>query len=124
METLTLPNGETVTPEDVFLYGGYPNRFVPAGEGDDAAFYLSPLYWGGGEMDVPFRSREALVDQWGETGRATGPLSDDEWAAWLTEARGNDHFDDEELDAIARELGLDRAAKNQGPLSRLLSLFR
>ncbi|WP_121822907.1 hypothetical protein [Halostella salina] len=118
METLELPTGETVTPEDVFLFGGYPYRFRPGD--DDAAFYLSPLYWGGGEMDIPFDDRDQLVDQWGEDGRAEGPLSESEWADWLVEARAQEQFDADELDAIAREVGVDRG----GPIRRLLRRFR
>ena len=107
--TLELPNGESVTPEDVFLYNGYPYR-VQFPDGDASAdedaryeFELSPLYWGGGEMDVPFRDREALVEQWDSESR--GILTDHEWKQWLREARHDDRFDDEELDALARELG-------------------
>ena len=110
--TLTLPNGETVTPDDVFLYNDYPYRVefpdgddTPGdgrGESVDAEFYLSPLYWGGGEMDVPFREREALVEQWGE--ESGGLLGEDEWERWLNEARADERFDDEELDALRREL--------------------
>ncbi|WP_137286473.1 hypothetical protein [Halorussus salinisoli] len=114
--TLELPNGETVTPDDVFLYNGYPYRIefpndeASAGEdgeasADDTAeyeFWLSPLYWGGGEMDIPFRGREALVEQWGPESR--GALTAEEWEQWLREARHDDRFDDEELDALAREL--------------------
>ena len=118
MEMLELPNGETVTPEDVFLFGGYPYRFVPGD--DDAAFYLSPLYWGGGEMDIPFDGRDQLVDQWGEAGRAEGPLSESEWEDWLIEARRREQFDEAELDAVAREVGVDRG----GLLARLLGRFR
>ncbi|WP_135854933.1 hypothetical protein [Halorussus salinus] len=110
--TLTLPNGDTVTPDDVFLYNDYPYRVAfpdddPTGPdeesgGDAAEFHLSPLYWGGGEMDVPFREREALVEQWGEG--SEGLLTEDEWEQWLDEARTDERFDDEELDALRREL--------------------
>jgi hypothetical protein len=117
MATLELPNGETVTPEDVFLYEGYPYRFRPAGEEETAAFYLSPLYWGGGEMDIPFSDRGVLRAQWGEESR--GLLDEAEWAAWLDEARVDDRFDDAELDAVARELGLE----SPGLLDRLGRLF-
>lgn len=115
METLELPTGETVTPEDVFLFGGYPYRFVP---GEGAGFVLSPLYWGGGDMDVPFRDREDLANRWGADGETRGPMSDDEWAAWLDEARADDRFGDDELDAIARELGLEDD-ENESVLGRL-----
>ncbi|MFC7081699.1 hypothetical protein [Halorussus caseinilyticus] len=116
--TLELPNGETVTPDDVFLYNNYPYRVVfpdeEASAGDEASasdgtpddaeyeFWLSPLYWGGGEMDIPFRDRETLAEQWGSQSRGT--LAAEEWEQWLREARHDDRFDDEELDALAREL--------------------
>jgi hypothetical protein len=118
-ETLRLPNGEVVTPEDVFLYENYPYRVQfpddrnapgdgkPAdGETSDYEFYLSPLYWGGGEMDIPFRDREALVEQWGSESRGT--LTEMEWEQWLREVRHDDRFGDEELDALARELPVSR----------------
>jgi len=126
-ETLTLPNGETVTPSDVFLFENYPYRFQPV-PGDGAAFELSPLYWGGGQMDVPFADREALAAQWGED--SAGTLTDAEWEAWLAEARADDRFEDEELDAVAAELGLaeDPAAPAAddgagGVVERLKRLF-
>jgi hypothetical protein len=106
--TLELPNGETVTPDDVFLYNDYPYRIEFPG-GDEAVsedaeteFWLSPLYWGGGEMDIPFREREALVEQWGPESRGT--LTEEKWEQWVREARDDDRFDDEELDALRREL--------------------
>ena len=134
-DTLKLPDGSVVSPDDVFLYNGYPYRYVPvdeersadgAGDGTRSAdgatdgvertgestrqspgpeppdFYLSPLYWGGGEMDVPFDDRAALADQWEAS--ESGVLGPDEWASWLADARGDDRFDDAELDAVAREL--------------------
>lgn len=100
-ETLELPNGEVVSPDDVFLYNGYPYRFVPVEEGE-FAFELEPLYWGGGGMNVPFRDREALVEQWGEDSRGTLPPP--EWRAWLREARRDDRFGDDELDALTADL--------------------
>ncbi|WP_276299789.1 hypothetical protein [Halorussus lipolyticus] len=108
--TLELPNGDVVTPEDVFLYNNYPYRvrFPDAEEDADGTraseyeFEFSPLYWGGGEMDIPFREREALVEQWGEDSRGT--MTADEWGQWLAEARSDDRFGDDELDALAREL--------------------
>ena len=105
MQTLELPSGETVTPEDVFMYEGYPYRFRPAGDGETAAFYLTPLYWGGGEMDVPFPDRGVLNGQWGEASR--GVLTTEEWAEWLREVRDDDRFDAAELDALAEELGVE-----------------
>ncbi|MEF8790540.1 MAG: hypothetical protein V5A61_10480 [Haloarculaceae archaeon] len=99
--TLELPTGETVTPDDVFLFNGYPYRFVPSAD-DRFAFELSPLYWGGGEMDVPFPDREHLAAQWGPDSRGT--LSEAEWRDWLTEARADDRFDEEELAAVEREV--------------------
>ncbi|NHN60987.1 MULTISPECIES: hypothetical protein [Halorussus] len=106
--TLELPNGETVAPDDVFLYNNYPYRVEfpggdePPGEDAEYEFWLSPLHWGGGEMDIPFRDREALVEQWGQESRGT--LTAEEWDDWLTEARHDGRFGDDELDALAREL--------------------
>lgn len=110
-ETLELPNGETVTSDDVFLYNNYPYRVqFPNSEQstDEEAeyeFVLSPLYWGGGEMDIPFRDRSALVDQWESDSRGT--LTPMEWEQWLLEARHDDRFTTDELDALARELPTD-----------------
>jgi hypothetical protein len=120
METLELPTGETVTPDDVFLFGGYPYRFEPR----EAGFVLSPLYWGGGDMDLPFRDREELAFRWGEDGEASGPLSEAEWAAWLENARDDDRFGDEELDALARELGVAEPDADGSLLSRLRGRLR
>ena len=100
-ETLELPNGEEVTPEDVFLYNNYPYRFAPVDD-DRYAFKLSPLYWGDSDMDVPFPNEDALAEQWGDGSR--GRLSSEEWERWLREARRDERFDDAELDAIAAEL--------------------
>lgn len=100
-DTLELPNGETVAPEDVFLFEGYPYRFVP-GEGDRVEFSLSPLYWGGGDMDVPFTDPEQLESQWGPESRGT--LTGAEWEDWLIEARADDRFDDDELAFVEREV--------------------
>ena len=122
-ETLELPSGDVVTPDDVFLYEGYPYRFVPLDD-EEYAFELAPLYWGDSELDVPFTGREALVAQWGEESRGT--LTEDEWAAWLREARADDRYDDEEIDAIARELPGDAADEREergGPLAWLRRLF-
>ncbi|PSP54897.1 hypothetical protein BRC82_07805 [Halobacteriales archaeon QS_1_67_19] len=104
-ETLELPNGEVVTADDLILYNNYPYR-VRFADGDDYEFVFSPLYWGGGDMDVPFRDREALVDQWGPQSRGT--LTEIEWEQWLREARHDDRFGDDELDALARELPVSR----------------
>ena len=100
-ETLELPNGDAVGPDDVFLYNDYPYRvaFVESGKYE---FEFSPLYWGGGEMDIPFRDRDALYEQWGEGSRGT--LTPSEWKRWLRQARSDDRFGDDELDALAREL--------------------
>lgn len=99
--TLELPNGESVTSEDVFLYNNYPYRFVFV-DGEEYEFELSPLHWGGGEMDIPFRDREALVEQWGSESRGT--LTPEEWEQWLREVRHDERFGDDELTALAREL--------------------
>lgn len=117
-ETLELPNGDVVTPDDVFLYENYPYRVqFPEQEDAEYEFELSPLYWGGGEMDVPFRDREALVEQWGPESRGT--LTGVEWEQWLREARYDERFSDDELDALARELPVSR-----GWLARLRSALR
>jgi len=113
-ETLELPTGETVTPDEPFLFEGYPFRFRPADEG----FELSPLYWGGGQMDQRFESRAELVDRWTDDPDTRGVLTDAEWRAWLDDARGDDRFVTEELDAIERELGLAT-----GPLARLRAVL-
>jgi len=98
-DTLELPNGDEVGPDDVFLYNDYPYRYVPrAGEG----FELSPLYWGDSGMDVPLRGREALVDQWESNSRGT--LSPAEWADWLEYAADDDRFGEEEVATLAEQL--------------------
>lgn len=103
-DSLELPNGDEVTPDDVFLYNDYPYRLVWL-DGGDHAFELSPLYWGDSGMDIPFRDREALVDQW-EAGQQ-GLLDPDEWADWLDAASADPRFDDEELAHLAAELPTD-----------------
>ncbi|MBX0324502.1 hypothetical protein EGH21_15840 [Halomicroarcula sp. F13] len=100
-ETLELPNGDEVSPEDVFLYNDYPYRLVWL-DSDTHAFELSPLYWGDSGMDIPFRDREALVDQWETDSR--GLLSDEEWAEWLESAVSDPRFGDEEVAELADEL--------------------
>jgi hypothetical protein len=102
-ETLELPDGTVVTPDDVFLYSGYPYRFRP--REDEYAFELVPLYWGDSDLDVPFTDRSALVDQWDDASQ--GPLSASEWEQWLASAREDDRYDDAEVDALARELPVD-----------------
>jgi hypothetical protein len=116
--TLELPSGDTVDTEEVFLFEGYPYRVLPAdaaggiaAEDDSVTLVLRPLYWGGGDMDVPLRGREELVDRWGPDSKGT--MTGEEWAAWLESARSDDRFGDEELDALAREL------LPGGPLVRL-----
>lgn len=111
MDTLELPTGETVTPTEAFHYEGYPYRFCPSND-PDVAFVLSPLYWGGPGMDVPVPSREAFVERWDDASR--GVLSEDEWQAWLTDAREDDRYTDDELTMIAAELGI-----NNGLLTRM-----
>ena len=100
-ETLDLPSGETVAAGEVFSFNGYPYRFVPL-DHPEYEFKLAPLYWGGGDMDVPFEGREELVEQWGPESR--GVLADAAWRDWLTEARDDDRYGDDELDAVEREL--------------------
>lgn len=122
-DTLELPDGNVVTPGEVLLYNGYPYRYVPAdGDGstggDSPEFHLSPLYWGGGEMDVPFTDRAALVEQWEPAD--SGVPDADGWEAWLADARADDRFGDEELDAVARELP---GGDTPGLLARLRRLL-
>ncbi|MDZ7747289.1 MAG: hypothetical protein U5K28_12640 [Halobacteriales archaeon] len=119
METLELPTGETVSPDDVFHYEGYPYRFTPSDEAS-SAFILSPLYWGGGEMDVPVPSTEAFHTEWSD--RSRGVLSGEEWEEWLDDARRDDRYDDAELDAIASEIGLD--VQSGGLLTRVRRQLR
>jgi hypothetical protein len=114
--TLELPNGETVAEDDVVLYNGYPYR-VKFLNRDEYAFEFAPLFWGDSGMDVPFADREALVDQWGPESRGT--LTPAEWEEWLREARADDRFGDDELDALARELPTE-----DGLLARLRRVLR
>ncbi len=103
-DTLTLPNGDEVGPEDVFLYNNYPYRLVWLDD-ERHAFELSPLYWGDSGMDIPFRDREALVDQWDAD--SAGLLTPEEWADWLGEATEDPRFDEAELRELAAELPTD-----------------
>ena len=103
-DTLELPNGDEVTPEDVFLYNDYPYRLVWL-DGDEHTFELSPLYWGDSGMDIPFRDREALVDQWEPESK--GLLTDGAWADWLDDASDDPRFDHQELTELAAELPTD-----------------
>ncbi|WP_254278995.1 hypothetical protein [Haloarcula marina] len=100
-DTLELPNGDVVDPDDVFLYNDYPYRLVWL-DSDSHAFALSPLYWGDSGMDIPCRDRGALVDQWGADSRGT--LSDEEWADWLEYASEDSRFGDDEVADLADEL--------------------
>lgn len=134
METLELPTGERVTPDDVFLFDGYPYRFVPREEG----FVLSPLHWGGGDMDLPFGGPEELSFRWddGETAEPAPPyegsvedypdgtMADAEWAAWLDAARDDDRFGEAELDAVARELGVADGGDGGSMLARVRGWLR
>jgi len=113
-ETLRLPDGETATPDDVFPFNDYPYRFVPV-DGEEVAFELTPLYWGGAGMDIPFEDRAALDEQW--EAESSGRMTDDEWRAWLESARRDDRFDDEELDAVAA------AVLDEGIFDRLRRRF-
>jgi len=116
--TLELPNGETVTPDEVFLFEGYPYRFLPAERAtggvaaeEEVELLLRPLYWGGGDMDVPLRDRSELAERWGPD--SEGTMTDEKWADWLEELRADDRFGDDEVDALTREL------LPGGPLTRL-----
>lgn len=115
--TLQLPTGETVGTDEVFEFNGYPYRFRPLDHAE-YAFALSPLVWGGGDMDVPFEDRAELREQWGPESR--GVRSEEEWRDWLIEARSDDRFGDDELDAVERELfGGDGSAESDGFLGRV-----
>ena len=103
-DTLALPNGDEVTPDDVFLYNNYPYRLVWL-DGERHAFELSPLYWGDSGMDIPFRDREALVDQWDAD--SEGLLTAEEWGTWLEEATEDPRFDGTEIEELAAELPTD-----------------
>ena len=121
--SLELPNGDVVTPDDVFLYNDYPYRLVWI-DSEDYAFELSPLYWGDSGMDVPFRDREALVDQWDAD--SEGLLSTERWERWLDHAEQDDRFTDHEVAALAAELPgtAERdASTSEGTLSRIRSLI-
>ncbi|EMA01429.1 hypothetical protein SAMN05443574_11272 [Haloarcula vallismortis] len=99
--TLELPNGDVVSPGDVFCYNDYPYRLVWL-EGDTHEFALSPLYWGDSGMDIPFRDREALVDQWEVDSR--GQMTAEEWANWLDDATADPRYSDDEVTSLAAEL--------------------
>jgi len=117
VDTLELPTGEVVTPDDAFHYEGYPYRFRPL-DHPEYAFALSPLVWGGGDMDVPFEDRAELREQWAS--ESHGVRSDEEWREWLAEARSDDRFGDDELEAVERELfGGDGRADGGGLLGRV-----
>ena len=108
---IELPNGDVVEPGTVILYEEYPYR-VDADEG----IVLSPLYWGDSELDLTFESQEALAASWGED--SAGVLSESEWRDWLTEARHDDRFGDDELDAVA-----DVVLPSRGLVDRFRDLF-
>ena len=99
--TLELPNGDVVSPDDVFCYNDYPYRLVWL-EDDTHEFALSPLYWGDSGMDIPFRDREALVDQWEVDSQ--GRMTPEEWADWLDDATTDPRFSDDEVTSLAAEL--------------------
>ncbi|MDS0259132.1 hypothetical protein NDI56_06970 [Haloarcula sp. S1CR25-12] len=109
--SLDLPNGDEVTPDDVFLYNDYPYRLVWLDD-DTHAFELCPLYWGDSGMDIPFRDREALVDQWEPESR--GLLSPEEWGDWLDAAADDPRFDDDELAHLAAKLPTDWEPEDTG----------
>ncbi|AUG47829.1 hypothetical protein BVU17_09985 [Haloarcula taiwanensis] len=99
--TLELPNGDVVSADDVFCYNDYPYRLVWL-EDDTHEFALSPLYWGDSGMDIPFRDREALVDQWEVDSQ--GQMTAEEWADWLDDATADPRFSDDEVASLAAEL--------------------
>ncbi|MFC7028562.1 hypothetical protein ACFQJ5_14955 [Halomicroarcula sp. GCM10025324] len=122
-DTLELPNGDVVAPDDVFLYNDYPYRLVWLDD-ETYAFELAPLYWGDSGMNVPFHDREALVDQWDTD--SEGLLSPDGWDRWLDHAQSDPRFDDGEVRALAEELpGVDPRPDEttDGPLARIRSLL-
>ena len=107
---LELPSGDAVEPGDVLLHDGYPYRYVPS-EDDEDAFVLSPLYWGDSGMDIPFRDPDALAAQWSDDSRGT--LSPGEWEAWLDGVRDEDWVDAEEVATFARELPVDASVADE-----------
>jgi hypothetical protein len=100
-QTLELPNGDVVSPDDVFCYNDYPYRLVWLDD-DTHEFALSPLYWGDSGMDIPFRDREALVDQWEVDSQ--GRMTAEEWADWLDDATADPRYSDDEVTSLAAEL--------------------
>ncbi|GGK75430.1 hypothetical protein [Haloarcula sebkhae] len=100
-QTLELPNGDVVSPDDVFCYNDYPYRLVWL-EDDTHEFALSPLYWGDSGMDISFRDREALVDQWEVDSQ--GRMTAEEWANWLDDATADHRYSDDEVTSLAAEL--------------------
>jgi hypothetical protein len=111
-ETLELPNGDVVEPDEVLLHDGYPYRYVPI-EDDTYDFLLSPLYWGDSGMDIPFRDRDALVEQWSDDSRGT--LTPAQWEDWLEAVRDEDWIDAEEAAALARELPTGAPVRDDTP---------
>ncbi|EMA09708.1 MULTISPECIES: hypothetical protein [Haloarcula] len=100
-QTLELPNGDVVSPDDVFCYNDYPYRLVWLDD-DTHEFALSPLYWGDSGMDIPFRDREALVDQWEVDSH--GQMTAEEWADWLDDATEDPRYSDDEVTSLAAAL--------------------
>jgi hypothetical protein len=101
-DTLELPTGDAVAEGEVFLYNDYPYRLRWLDD-PDYDFLFSPLFWGDSGMDIPFRDREALVDQW-ESG---GVRSPEGWERWLDRVADDERFGDEEVTALAAELPVD-----------------
>jgi hypothetical protein len=101
VRTLKLPNGDVVSPDDVFCYNDYPYRLVWLDD-DTHEFALSPLYWGDSGMDIPFRDREALVDQWEVDSQ--GRMTAEEWADWLDDATTDPRYSDDEVASLAADL--------------------
>lgn len=111
MTGIELPNGEVAEPGDVILYEGYPYRV----DRDDV-IVLSPVYWGDSALDLTFESAGELSAEWGD--ESAGLLSESEWEEWLADARRDERFGDEELDAIA-----DAVFESTGLVDRLRGLL-
>lgn len=111
MTEIELPNGDVVEPGDVILFEGYPYRV----DRNDA-IVLSPVYWGESALDLSYKDAAELSAEWSD--ESEGLLTESEWQAWLADARRDDRFGDDELDAVA-----DAVLESTGLVDRLRSVF-